>query len=387
MSNVTDNQRRLFIVDPAKPLAPAGTLVSGLLPGQMGIFNADNGVVPAAGDRPENIYFSLGLGSGTILEDVITTPAVRVLTIKNLLVHCYTPAKPRIWQVYGFNPKCESEYSIKFAVSSDAIMTRQGYRPEYIQFPVVTSCCEDCACGAGSCADLAIKLAKSIVENAKVDGKAYVKVGLFDSALGGTLQTTLIDPNDTAAIDAAIAATPDICFGLQIEVVTETFGKKCGMLYQGATRRHVQSPKSYRLEVVPGINLGQCDANFVVVQDEVVEGLSGFEADYQQFWQQAYIATGMAHYRVTEGGIPIGGDGAYAPTYSNKFSVLAITAKNSYHVGWNDRDHYFTTEIAFPCPIADHAANLTALKAALDALGVEPDTSPITDLAACATCV
>lgn len=157
----------------------AGSRMSALAVGQMGIFNAHTGlsIDGSVAVNNKDIILAVGVnrsgaGGGATLEDVVTS-AGQVIQVRNATAwtaRAYLSPLPKIIDVSNFSAKCNTDYALKVEFRNQKNYMLNGYNALTKTFTFHTGCCDetDCAsCPEGDCIELALGLAAAI--NADVD--------------------------------------------------------------------------------------------------------------------------------------------------------------------------------------------------------------------------
>lgn len=156
MSNRNNDVFQVLPTSGNQSLAEAGLLVSDLLPGQLGVFDAETGeaydtAVPAG---TKGLIFAVGIdktGSGD-LEDIRTSAGQYIQTkgITDLTFKPHTAGQAMKVTVGNFKAQADTEYGVRIEFRNAKINRIQGFNQFSKAFLVKTPCATDCAAGCDS---------------------------------------------------------------------------------------------------------------------------------------------------------------------------------------------------------------------------------------------
>lgn len=208
-------------------ILPAGSRVSSLANGQIGIFNFHTGL-SIDGTVPTNakdIFIAVGInrtaGGTAAMEDLAQSAGqlIQVRNAKALTVKGYVPQIEKIQTVTGFTAKCETDYAIKLDVVSPLLYQLNGFNQNAKTYNYKTGCCANSACP--TCGDT-VELAVGLVNAINADVEQVFLASLF----GNKLLATANDPttDGTAVITvgtsvynvALLAADTDVIAAAKI---------------------------------------------------------------------------------------------------------------------------------------------------------------------------
>lgn len=186
--------RSLITSGNQSPLA-AGSRVSALAHGQIGIFNYHTGL-SVDGSVPtdaRDIFLAVGInktsGSGSMETfNKSAGQSIRVDGIKALTVKGYVAEIPKQVIITGFSALCETDYQIKVEFRNAAIYMRDGYNPFTQTYNYRTGCCAD----STSCLDCPqtgnpVELAQGLVTNINADINGMLVAALFGWKITATI--------------------------------------------------------------------------------------------------------------------------------------------------------------------------------------------------------
>ena len=154
MSNRNNDVFQVLPTSGNQALAANGSTVENLLPGQLGVFDANTGLAYAtavpAGTR--GITLAVGIGTGSVLSDIRTSAGQYIQTkgITDLTFQPHTAGRPMKVTVGNFKAECDTEYGVRIEFRNSKINRIQGYNQFSKAYMVTTPCCDDCAEGCGS---------------------------------------------------------------------------------------------------------------------------------------------------------------------------------------------------------------------------------------------
>lgn len=154
MSNRNNDVFQVLPTKGNQALATSGSTVDALLPGQLGVFDANTGLafgtaVPAG---TKAITLAVGVGNGSVLSDIRTSAGQFIQTkgITDLTFKPHTAGRPMVVTVGSFKAECDTEYGVRVEFRNAKINRIQGYNQFSKAYMVTTPCCDDCAGGCGS---------------------------------------------------------------------------------------------------------------------------------------------------------------------------------------------------------------------------------------------
>ena len=154
MSNRNNDVFQVLPTKGNQALATSGSTVDALLPGQLGVFDANTGLaygtaVPAG---TKAITLAVGVGNGSVLSDIRTSAGQFIQTkgITDLTFKPHTAGQPMKVTVGSFKAECDTEYGVRVEFRNAKINRIQGFNQFSKAYMVTTPCCDDCAGGCGS---------------------------------------------------------------------------------------------------------------------------------------------------------------------------------------------------------------------------------------------
>lgn len=154
MSNRNNDVFQVLPTSGNQALATTGSTVDALLPGQLGVFDANTGLAYATAVPvgTKALTLAVGVGTGSVLSDIRTSAGQFIQTkgITDLTFKPHTAGQPMKVTVGSFKAECDTEYGVRIEFRNAKINRIQGYNQFSKAFLVTTPCCDDCAEGCGS---------------------------------------------------------------------------------------------------------------------------------------------------------------------------------------------------------------------------------------------
>lgn len=174
----------------------AGSRVSALANGQIGVFNyhtglSIDGTVPA---NAKDIFLAVGInrtsGGTSAMEDLKQSAGqfIQARNAKAYTVKGYVPQIEKVQVITGFTAKCDTDYAVKLDVVSPLMYQLNGYNQNAKTFTFRTGCCTDTTCP--TCGDNN-ELAVGLVNEINADVEKVFTASLFGNRILGTFT----DPN------------------------------------------------------------------------------------------------------------------------------------------------------------------------------------------------
>ena len=214
----------------------AGSNVTALAPGQLGVFNADTNLSidgTTAGVRA--FYMGLGVdrdGDGAT-DDVVKSRGSKITKelVKYFTYRPHTPGRSMKVLLKDYTADCDTEYGVKLNLSSQVILRTQGTIPFTKSYFIKTSCCDGCepTCPSGDANEItrmlvqlinydkdglvvARALARTALTSAQTSGNGAVLVGgvVSDVQLLGMMTFNSIQPTTATYVytDLEIETVP-----------------------------------------------------------------------------------------------------------------------------------------------------------------------------------
>lgn len=346
-------------------VAAAGTQLSALAAGKIGVFSARSNVALNGSSvvGPAREIF-IAAGTTTNGKADIIRSAGQSIDIKNVVgytLRCYSPSREQITDISDLDASCGSQYLVKFDMVVPDAFIQYGFNGFTKTFNAESDCCADCDCSGGDCKQIYTALRDAI--NADEDG---------------LLNAYLIDPADVADPAAAELSAGELtalvgCPVLRVVSVSQAIRTFCGI--PNNFQKNMQF--TFTTTLLDGF---ECAGTVTVRQTSVIEEGSGEWAAFME-----YTAAGWegSPYRQTESGIDLN-VGAGKVDKTANYVVLTISHNDKSTAGWLEYSSPLNTYIFLPC--AD-ATTINGLLGVLDLLFAESGMSPLEDdYATCGAC-
>lgn len=364
----------------------AGNKVTALLPGQIGVFDANTNLSIAAAGAPSvrNYYIAVGVDTnGDSATDEVVKSGGNLIQKANLKYYTYrphTPGQTMKVKLSNYTADCETEYGIKLEMRNQEIYRTQGYNQFTHTYSIVTSCCTGCdpTCPSGDANEITRLLIANINSdpNGLVVARALARQALVAADIPGlsgdiAAGAVVSDANILAvmAFNATQADPADYLYtDLEIETVTQSLRN-----FNGSINMNYFWPRE-TVVIATKIEGFKCNGTLAVTQQAVFEEGSGYDLK-----QKEYIAKGWKEgpYRVsTLNGVA--DDRYFITNINTKYDVFALSYDQHSRGAWLYYDNPEATLIGIPTTDATTRAALVAI---LDALA-PPGFDPLADDAA-----
>jgi hypothetical protein len=354
----------------------AGSRVTALAVGQIGVFSAETGLsLNAAGVANERaIFLAVGVDEdGDTVMDSIRVSAGQNIQRKGVTdytLRCYNPERAHIVDITDFSGiQCESSYTFKveFRGNTQAYQN-YGFNQFAKTFSVRTGCCgAGCDCPDGDCNELAELFVNAV--NADTDG--IVKADYLD------FTTTPGSPVVVAAagVDAWIVANPGLCLGVRLTSVASKLYAYCNIPLRYYKMRQFKMTVSV-LEPL------SCKAVTATFQEPSFGEGQGTDIGWLEYEAGGWNGK-PGPYRVGELVGTALGEFERFSTNGAIYNQVNLHYMNEVVAGWEQNKSKLNTIIAIPCTNGANVT-LTALLTILDAFTDNFDAL-VDDVALC-TC-
>jgi hypothetical protein len=364
---------------------PAGSPVTSLAVGQIGVFSATTNLSQDATTivNERAIFLAVGVDTagGSTLNDVATSAGQNIPRndVDAYSFRCYNPERPNIIDITDFtNIACETTYSFKveFRGNSQAYQM-YGFNQFSKIFSVTTPCCgPGCDCPSGDCNNLALLLFNAV--NADTD--EIIKASIIDyTTTPGTpiVVATIADYiNGTAAADvAAWVATPanaGLCLGIRITDIPSKVYAYCNI-----PLRYYKNVEF--LMIVSLIDNLSCEAKSTIFQIPSFGEGQGKDIGWLEYEAGGYNGK-PGPYRVGEmAGTAIGNFQRFS-TNAGKYNQLNLHYSPQIVGGWDEYKNKMNTIVVAECTTGASANNTFAtLLPVLDAFFETQGFKPLED--------
>ena len=326
----------------------AGSKVTNLQPGQIGVFNFDTNLSIDGSVPTKNFYLAVGLdrdGDG-VTDDVAKSRGSHIQG-KNIAFYSFrphTPGKPMKVVLKDYVADCETEYGIKLELRNQEIYRSQGYNQFTKTYSIKTSCCDGCeqTCPSGD----ANEITKLLFINISNDPTGLVKANILPR---GSVAAAGVTPDANgyltlAQVDTIMAynATQTdpanyVLTNLEIETVTQKINNFCQVNLKYFYPRET-------VAIVTKIEGFKCNGAVEVTQQAAFEEGSGY--DIKQLEYEA-LGWDVSPYRLsTLNGVA--DERSYNTVTTEKYDQIALTYDQFSIGAWLEYLNNEATLIAVP---------------------------------------
>lgn len=347
----------------------AGSKVTNLQPGQIGVFNFDTNLSIDGTEPTRNFYLAVGIdkdGDG-VTDDVAKSRGSHIQG-KNIAFYSFrphTPGKPMKVVLKDYVADCETEYGIKLELRNQEIYRSQGYNQFTKTYSIKTSCCGGCepTCPSGD----ANEITKLLFINISNDPTGLVKANILPR---GSVAAAGVTPDanghltlaqvDTIMTYNATQTDPDdyVFTNLEIETVTQKINNFCQV-----NLKHFYPRET--VAIVTKVEGFKCNGTVEVTQQVAFEEGSGY--DIKQLEYEA-LGWDVSPYRLsTLNGVA--DERSYNTVTTEKYDQIALTYDQFSIGAWLEYLNNEATLIAIP---ATNTITRNSLIAVLDKI-VQPN--------------
>lgn len=366
------------------PLA-AGSKVTALAPGQIGVFDFETNLSLSAATAPtsRNFYLAVGVDNNgdTVTDDIMKSSGSHIQK-KNFAFYSYrphTPGQPMKFVLKDYTADCETEYGIKLEFRNSQIYRTQGFNQFTKTYSIVTSCCNGCepTCPSGD----ANEITKMLKENVNNDPnklltvQAIARQALTTATHGVSANIAIggvVSDADLAAVMAFNSNQTDpedfVYTDLEFTTVTQAVNNFCSVNLNYFYPRGT-------VVLASKIAGFKCNGTTEVTQQIVFEEGKGYDIN-----QMEYMANGWTEspYRLsTLNGVAR--PTAYAADPKGNYDMFALTYDQFSIGAWLEYLNNEATIIAVP---AVDTVTRNGLVAILDAILVPQGFNGLTNDAA-----
>lgn len=344
----------------------AGSSVTALAPGQVGVFNYESGVSIDGTNPCRNFYIAVGTDvSGTGATTNIMKSAGSHIQGRNIAFYSYRPFQAGVAQqveITNIKSTCGKQYGFNLNFNNEHITKLQGALQFKIPVLVESVCCDGCGTGCETGDDnlLALKFRDAINANSK----GLVKAEIIDPA--GVVVTdydAFVTANATVNNDNI--TTNDVKLGVRLTAIPEAIQAYSGVDLHYLTLRDtfLQVTMSEGFECT-GVNIE------TTVKPVIAQGLA------RDIQQMEYIASGWGPagpYRISWGFLK---GPQYFAVDGGQYGIVALTYDQFSVGGWQE---YLNNEaVIIAIPTADTVTR-AALLGVLDKLVAPFQFDALTD--------
>lgn len=371
--SINNDVSQVLVATTPMALPAVGTTVMDLLPGQLGVFDANTNEAIDGSTLVKDYYLALGKDSDSDgIMDAVHLSAGQMIQARHVRQYTYRPhtaPQPMIIEISDYIGKCDTAYGIKLEFRNQVIYRRQGFNQFAKTYNIQTSCCGSCGCCPdGECNEVT----KMFLEAINADGddlviaEAFAKAAISAATHGTSADYAEGDAVPIEDVDALMTfnseqedSSTKVCTGLRLTTKPLSVKNYCsinlGYFYPRGT------------VIVPSLIDGfDCEGKIETVQDVAFEEGSGYDIR-----QKEYHAGGWngrpGPYVVSGGhGLPYEGIDIYANS-NVKYNQISLTYDVFTVGGWQEFLNNHNTIIALPAT-ADFDAMRDGILTILDKL-------------------
>lgn len=356
----------------------AGSKVTALLPGQIGLFDFNSNLSFTSGTNVKNFYVAVGADlNGDGVTDDIQKSAGSHVQKKNIAFYSYRPHTPGRTQktvLKNYTADCETEYGVKAELRNQEIYRSQGYNQFTKTYSIVTSCCTGCdpTCPSGDANEITRLLAININNDptgllvARAIARQAVTTTTIPALSGNLAQGAVVSDANLAAIMAYNATQSDTADYLYTDLEIETVSQG-QQNFNGSVNLQYFYPRE-TVAIISKIEGFKCNGTLEVTQQAAFEEGSGYDLK-----QLEYMAKGWkdSPYRLsTLNGVA--DDRFFNAVPSEKYDIIALTY-DQFSVGaWLEYLNNEASIVAIPAAdTVTRNAFITALDTIVSPLGFD----------------
>lgn len=324
--------------------------VEDLLPGQLGVFNAETNVsIDATTDpMPKEVFFSLAYTtpSGSVdyrtsAGQLIQRAGVVSLTEKN-----YNAGSPMKVTISNAVADCDTEYGIRVEFRNARISRIQGYNQFSKAYMVKTSCCDDCTSGCGT-VDANV-LAKLFVAEINKDQAGLLLAQFTDKETGAVLTEAEVD-----AIIAANEAATDPADKVYVDFQLVSRPLAIGAFCQVNLHYYKLLETTLIVSLIEGFG---CSGATTVSEYPVFAEGTGINVQQKEYHGSGWAGSGP--YKVSEVTGTAKGDIVYLAEKAKNYHQLILQHNQTSESGWQEYMNPMSTIFAIPTTCSSLKATL-----------------------------
>ncbi|MDB4285900.1 hypothetical protein N9933_01200 [bacterium] len=345
---------QVLVADNTLACLAAGSEVSALSHGQIGVFDSNTGLSIDGTSPSREFFIAVGVnpaGSG-VMSDLSKSAGQKIQTrnISGFTYREHTAAQPEITEITGFKASCDADYAVKLEFRNQQIYRRQGFNQYTKTYAIRTACCEGCeGCPSGDC----VEIAKLMVANMNDDVDNLITAVSFATepltiVTHGTSTDYAINDEITlvADLDALMtfnAAQTDlalrVCVGIKITTSPLAVQSFCTI------NTNYFNPRG--TTVITSLISGfACNGTKTITQNIAFEEGNGYDVLQKEFHAGGWNAK-PGPYRVnTVSGLPAAGFN-YMASANEKYDVFNLSYDLISQAGWDDMKGNLATDVAF----------------------------------------
>ena len=173
---------QVLVTSGNKAVLAAGSPVTALTPGQIGVFNFESGISINGTNPCRNFFIAVGTdATGTGSTTDIRKSAGSHIQGRNIAFYSYRPFQAGLAQqieITNIKSTCGAQYGINIHFNSEKITKLQGAVPFKIPVYVESACCDGCGTGCETGDDNLV--ARKFVDAINANSKGLVKAEMID---------------------------------------------------------------------------------------------------------------------------------------------------------------------------------------------------------------
>jgi hypothetical protein len=384
MSRNNDVSRVLVTSGNVAVLA-AGSDISALAIGQIGVFDAETGVAIDGSSPKRNFFLAVGLDrdGDASMDDIKQSSGqyIQRTGVKFYQFREHSAPQPQIGLIGDYKGDCDTEYAVKFEFRDQEIYRTQGFNQFTKTYAIQTDCCDDCAtCPSGDANEITQKLLAEIAldETPMITAVAVARQAIVTATVNAATATYDMTTVDPAAGDPLVAADLLAMIewnALQPDETTKLFSDVEYTTVQKAVNAYCTVNLKYfhprgivaLVSLVDGFN---CNGVTSISQTIAFEEGAGYDIA-QKEWHNSGNAQNSPYVLSDATGVPPALDSFAVKTA--KYDQFSLEYDLQSESGWLEYNNNLSTIIAVP--VADTVTRnsvATVLDAQLLGLGFDP---------------
>ncbi len=352
MSINNDVNQVLVTKDNQELVASGGTLDS-ILPGQLGVFDADTNLAINATNNSRNIYLAVGVNrAGGAVSDDINKSAGQLIQLSKLRFlnfRPHTPGAAMVIEIAGYTGASDTDYAIRLEFRNQEIYRRIGYN-QFTHTYSIKLPCQECV----SCGEVDANLITSLmVEAMNADDKGLIVAeAIAKEAITAATHGTSVDyaigdvisEADLAAISVFNAAQPDssthLATGIRVTTNPTAVNSYCAINLKYYWPRQTNVLAS----LVEGFD---CSGTVTVVNETVFEEGSGYDLKELEYKAGGWNGKSGPYRKSSVYGLA-SNDIEYFADAAVKYDKFALTYDQESVAGWADNRNHLATIVGIP---------------------------------------
>lgn len=343
----------------------AAKKITEILPGQVGVFDADTNLSVSTLANTKNFYVAVGLDkNGDSITDDIAKSSGNFIQKQNIggyTYQAYTAPQPMKVLLKDYTADCETEYGIKLELRNQKIYRSQGYNQFTKTYSIVTSCCNGCepTCPSGDANEITkqLKFNINIDELGLVTAIAVARQDLTTATHGVSADLSTgdeVSDADLEAIMAFNATQTDPANFVYTDLVIETVSQALASF--GSLNLQYFYPRQTAV-IASKIEGFKCNGEVETIQDMVFEEGSGYDVKQLEFVAKGWTESPYRLSALTG----TAKDTEYNTDLSSKYNTFVLTYQEESRAAWLQYKHDLSTIIEIPTTSTTTLAGLVAI--------------------------